>query len=1644
MIGKSVWQQLKNSLVVACMLTTVGVSTSAYAAPSTHVVNNVTNSQFSSVPVISTPTAPPLVLLGMSVDQQLFTRAYTDYTDLDGNGEIDTTYDDDVEYYGYFNSDFCYEYDSGVFRPEDQATSGHECSAVSGDWSGNFLNWATMTRMDVVRRVLYGGYRSKGDATVLQRALLPQDSHAFVKVASDDVSDYTPYSGTISICNVTNGSGISKDLNDAASLPQMKIAKGAWPQWSATKGRQCVYDEEDVARFERPSSAADRLNDYNVLVRSCVGKDKTASYCKDYSGTTRPIGLLQRHGDDGSLRFGLVTGSYNNNDKGGVLRKTIKLLAGNPTVTDDEVLLSDGAFTGNDGIIKTLNNIRIAGWDYNNNRYYDCYPDSISISAFKSNAPECRDWGNPLSEIYLEALRYLEGESSATLAFDADDSASIGVGKVAWDDPMSIDEYCANCAIVLLSTGRNSFDTDDLGSASDLPVAPAEGSLPALNPANVTDLTDLLGKIEGISSGSYIVGNVPGDPNNGSCTAKTVSALGDVEGLCPDKPLFEGSYNVAGLAYYAKLADLRPDAANPNYPERQNVDTYAVALAENLPDFEIVASNGNTVRIVPTCKVNPKPTATKSSAGWNDCGLVDVTVVEQSENYGQVLITWDNSLWGNDYDMDGIASIEYCSAVSNIATQCLPPTYNNPGTVPAWNLAPMTGDVQIRVSVPQAEDAYALQFGFIMAGSIGMDGVYSDLIRRGGDTIVQLNGGTDGTVLWDTVRKFAAAPTTPKLLENPLYYAAKYGNFNDQDGDGTPGFDGDGNGSPDPGDNREWDTQDVNGNPTPDGIPDSFYPVSNPSNIEVGLNRIFNSIISRVASGTAAAVVANNTSGDGAVYQALYNPVFEDAKNNRVEWAGVLQGIFIDRNGNLREDLDGDATLDNSCVTDPVIEIFYDSGESEAKLRRFSSATCDKSAAMVTTHELDELKPIWNARDQLANLNADMTQQRRYAARIDSTPSGGRYIFTSDGTKGSNIAFDDSTIALADAPLFNVADEAAADNIVNFIRGNEGVSNFRSRTVDFDNDNVLEVWRLGDIVHSTPAVAGVPGNNYETRFGDKSYAAFKAAYQDRRQVVYVGANDGMIHAFNGGFFDQSTTQFKVTRANSDGTDKDTKHPLGSELWAYVPYNLLPHLQWLTDTGYEHVYYMDGEPRLYDVNIFPADTTHVEGWGTILVVGMRFGGAPVLVDADADGSLGSAGDKILRSAYIVLDVTDPEQEPVLLGELTHDDMGFTVGVPALVKARAEEVGAGFTQNSPDSWNLLIGSGPDQLATAESTGTAKLFGYNLATLNGGTPGSVSQFNPLSGRLDLGIANSFVGSLSSVDWDSEFSDDAVYFGISGGSVATATGTLMRQRLDDGTFSELITGLSQSFISAPDTLLDGKGQQWVFGGTGRLYVTADKKTTEQQTFYGLKDPLSVPDSKTGVGITTPAALVKGSLLETTGVQVFENSGEVLKNGSAFSVTSMSTTTVITKFGELVDQIDKNFSGWYNNFKVPAGNPSERNVSNSVHVSNLIIYTSFEPGAGDTCDAGTSFLNVRHFNTGTAALFSPIGVDTTTIHNSEDLSLEAIILGEGLYSAPVIHRGSGGVTIITQGSTGAIGGDSVGLEGVSAGRQSWRQIYEF
>ena len=81
-------------------------------------------------------------------------------------------------------------------------TADKKCTSK---WSGSFLNYLTMTRMDSMRKVLYGGYRSTdGDAvTVLERSYIPQDAHSWGKEYESEardgykITDYTPLSPPI-------------------------------------------------------------------------------------------------------------------------------------------------------------------------------------------------------------------------------------------------------------------------------------------------------------------------------------------------------------------------------------------------------------------------------------------------------------------------------------------------------------------------------------------------------------------------------------------------------------------------------------------------------------------------------------------------------------------------------------------------------------------------------------------------------------------------------------------------------------------------------------------------------------------------------------------------------------------------------------------------------------------------------------------------------------------------------------------------------------------------------------------------------------------------------------------------------------------------------------------------------------------------------------------------------------------------------------------------------------------------------------------------------------------------------------------------------------------------------------------------------
>ena len=166
-------------------------------------------------------------------------------------------------------------------------------------------------------------------------------------------------------------------------------------------------------------------------------------------------------------------------------------------------------------------------------------------------------------------------------------------------------------------------------------------------------------------------------------------------------------------------------------------------------------------------------------------------------------------------------------------------------------------------------------------------------------------------------------------------------------------------------------------------------------------------------------------------------------------------------------------------------------------------------------------------------------------------------------------------------------------------------------------------WILGDVVYSTPVVVGTPSlasvdpavvgnecpnftgcknlsqddcnsNTYcawagnscnvdlSSQYATKCFYTFREANLTRKKVVYVGANDGMLHAFVVGKYDSSNNRW-LYKPSEDSE-------IGTELWAYIPSNFLSELKELArlsygnDPGCKHRYMVDLSSQAWDVFI----------------------------------------------------------------------------------------------------------------------------------------------------------------------------------------------------------------------------------------------------------------------------------------------------------------------------------------------------------------------------------------------------------------------------------------------------------------------------
>lgn len=197
--------------IAAMLLSLLGLRSASLRSDTVYF--HATPANIAQVPLYLKDAIAPLNMLVMGKDHKIYYEAYNDASDLNGDGSVDIGYRGwelktpaptdgssryKIDYYGYFNSYACYSFDGSKFVPRS-ATANKTCS---GYWSGDFLNYLTTSRMDALRRVLYGGWRQVDTtaSTVLQGAYFPQDAHSWGKeykdVARDgyDIANYAPLS----------------------------------------------------------------------------------------------------------------------------------------------------------------------------------------------------------------------------------------------------------------------------------------------------------------------------------------------------------------------------------------------------------------------------------------------------------------------------------------------------------------------------------------------------------------------------------------------------------------------------------------------------------------------------------------------------------------------------------------------------------------------------------------------------------------------------------------------------------------------------------------------------------------------------------------------------------------------------------------------------------------------------------------------------------------------------------------------------------------------------------------------------------------------------------------------------------------------------------------------------------------------------------------------------------------------------------------------------------------------------------------------------------------------------------------------------------------------------------------------------------
>jgi type IV pilus assembly protein PilY1 len=535
------------AVVAWCICWPAGVA-QAQGAPAIPAVNLFTE------PLALGKAKPTLTLtLALSVEWPTVGGAYMAGA-VTGD---DASYATASEYVGYFDPNGCYSYDmANRYFVRSGPASAHACDGSK--FSGNFMNWATASAIDILRYGLTGGDRvvDTPAQTVLQRAMLPggffnawqfPSKHLLPALAAGAVPTalLAGHTGTVYVANCSNRIFFGTERTGECDRPgnNGNLGLGSYTADAFFLARVQVCDAAEAA--SRPAL--------------CVLQP---------SGHHKPVGHLQRHSD--RLRvavFGYLN-DYGTARYGGVLRAPMKYVG--PKTFDSEYNLQAGA-----------NPLR--EWNESTGEFVrnpEGAAEGISgainyVNQFGRTGTRVDYKGfDPVSELYYEALRYIQGLDPTPQAV-SNVTASHRDGfpvHTTWTDPFpavagsgaAVDDHaCVDNNILGIGDVRANADRSLPGGTSTDMDDFARPARPAFNEPDFVAWTRVVGAFESGEAMSYVDGNgvtrTTGNPGTRNAANSNLDTR-TLQYCCGG-----GSYYMAGAAYWARTHDIRP-AGLAGYP----------------------------------------------------------------------------------------------------------------------------------------------------------------------------------------------------------------------------------------------------------------------------------------------------------------------------------------------------------------------------------------------------------------------------------------------------------------------------------------------------------------------------------------------------------------------------------------------------------------------------------------------------------------------------------------------------------------------------------------------------------------------------------------------------------------------------------------------------------------------------------------------------------------------------------------------------------------------------------------------------------------------------------------------------------------------------------------------------------------------